>query len=144
MPCSSARSYPRKPDGRYCFGDDESQLGDHAWYDKNSERTTHLAGKKKPNNWGPYDMHGNVWEWCLDHWHENYEGAPGDGSAWQDADEGSGRVVRGGSWRSRAQFCRCSSRNGGPPVYRFRFVGFRVVLVPSSVAQVSARSELLK
>jgi formylglycine-generating enzyme required for sulfatase activity len=83
---------------RYCFGNDVNQLRNYAWYDKNSGGRTHPVGKKLPNQWGLYDMHGNVWEWCEDFWHSSYNNAPLDGSAWIEDGEKNERVLRGGSW----------------------------------------------
>jgi formylglycine-generating enzyme required for sulfatase activity len=73
------------------------------------------------------DMHGNVWEWCLDHWHSNYEGAPNDGSAWLTDDESAYRVRRGGSWFDYPGICRCASRLNAYPGLDFNIIGFRVV-----------------
>ena len=95
---------------RYSFGDDESKLGDYAWYDtKNSDSKTHEVGQKKPNQWGLYDMHGNVDELVQDIWHDNYNGAPTDGSAWESG-SGSSRVARGGGWNGNARNIRSASR----------------------------------
>jgi eukaryotic-like serine/threonine-protein kinase len=83
-----------------------------------------------PNLFGLYDMHGNLWEWCLDEWFDNYQGAPADGSARGDLetrDEQKPRVVRGGSWFSYAQRCRAASRSSLFPSFRHTHYGFRVV-----------------
>jgi formylglycine-generating enzyme required for sulfatase activity len=79
------------------------------------------------NAFGLYDMHGNVWEWCLDHWHDNYEGAPTDGSAWLSEDKSLNRLLRGGSWNLYPRFCRSAVRFNGTPDDRFNDIGFRVL-----------------
>ena len=98
--------------GKWCFGNEEYKLQDYAWYDANSNQQTHPVGQKKPNDWGLYDMHGNVWEWCADDWHYSYKGAPTDGSAWLDNDNSSESmkyaVIRGGSWLDFPDVC-CSA-----------------------------------
>ncbi|MGE4495902.1 MAG: formylglycine-generating enzyme family protein [Methanosarcina sp.] len=111
---------------RYFFGDDESKLDDYAWHSRNSGRKTRPVGKKKPNLWGLYDMHGNVWEWVQDRWHENYDGSPSDGSAWEDGNS-SNRVSRGGSWYCDVDSCRSAARFSREPEKRLANLGFRLV-----------------
>jgi formylglycine-generating enzyme required for sulfatase activity len=82
------------------------------------------------NAFGLCDMHGNVWEWCLDHWHDSYEGAPKDGSAWLSDDERARRIIRGDSWYDDPGYCRSAYRNHNPPDYRKYDLGFRVVVAP--------------
>jgi formylglycine-generating enzyme required for sulfatase activity len=97
---------------RYYFGDDEKQLGEYAWYSKNSGSKTHPVGQKKPNNWRLLDMHGNLWEWCEDGWHENYENAPTNGSSWnENYSQTNLRPLRGGSWVNYPRNCRSAFRD---------------------------------
>jgi formylglycine-generating enzyme required for sulfatase activity len=128
---------------RYCYGDDESHLGDYAWYSNNANGQTHPVGEKKPNAWQLHDMHGNVWEWCED-WHskdyyQQFMGKPqhpasaseqsSSGSASKNPNgpaSGSDRVVRGGSWNSVAGRCRSAYRIDNDPSNRFIYLGFRL------------------
>ncbi|MBB4268007.1 formylglycine-generating enzyme family protein [Roseospira visakhapatnamensis] len=100
------------------------------WSDKQypHERAgTRPVGLKQPNAWGLYDMLGNVWEWCADPWHDSYEGAPVDGSAWLDdgANTGANRVIRGGAWVSNARGVRAAYRVRSHPYDRVNNLGFR-------------------
>jgi len=113
---------------RYSFGDDDGLLGYYAWYWVNSNDTTHPVGTKLPNAWGLYDMHGNLWEWCLDSWHESYVGAPNDGGAWEP-ETGSYRLVRGGGWNPNPGICRSAYRLYDEPGIHHSDDGFRVVAV---------------
>ncbi len=82
------------------------------------------------NPWGLADMHGNVWEWCLDHWHVSYVGAPTDGRPWLKGND-SIRLLRGGSWNSLPGLCRSAYRNRDLPANAYYDVGFRVVCSPN-------------
>jgi formylglycine-generating enzyme required for sulfatase activity len=109
----------------YSFGDNEEDLGGHAWFSQNSNRTTHSVGEKLPNVFGLHDMHGNVSEWTQDCWNDNYSGAPIHGGAWVVGDC-SRRVVRGGAWSSTPHDLRSTYRNRDYFTLRYSYNGFRV------------------
>ena len=113
---------------RYSFGDNESKLGDYAWYDANSGSKTHDVGQKNPNPWGLYDMHGNVWEWVQDIYHNSYSGAPEDGTSWESGG-GFDRVLRGAAWDWPVGGCQSAFRGYAGPTGRSSSIGFRLLRV---------------
>ena len=147
----------------YYFGDDASQLDDYGWYGNNSgdraidadriwkevnqnasqytqrlrqnNNGTKAVGQKLPNAWGLYDMHSNVWEWCADDWHDNYEGAPIDSQVGtkdiKNYEDGGAtkKLLRGGSWFNDAQYCRSACRGDHDARSQYGHFGFRVVCV---------------
>jgi formylglycine-generating enzyme required for sulfatase activity len=111
----------------WSFGDDEKLLGDYAWYDVNSGNTTHPVGMKKPNAWGLYDMHGNVWEWVAD-WYGPY--ASGAQTAPKGPATGTARAVRGGAFDYPSGVLRSAGRGRVQPSNRYWYIGFRCARSP--------------
>jgi formylglycine-generating enzyme required for sulfatase activity/ferric-dicitrate binding protein FerR (iron transport regulator) len=103
-------------------GSADSQLNELGWWSDNSGSVAHTVGQKTPNRWGLYDMHGNVWEWCLD----RYASALGGGIDPKGPDSGSQRVRRGGCWYNSASYARSASRGGNSSTYRSDRAGFRL------------------
>lgn len=93
--------------------------------------TTPVGSFGVANRFGLYDLHGTVWEWCADHWHQGYESAPTDGSTWTDgeASRTASRILRGGSWDNSPRLCRSACRNNNLAVIRDHTFGFRIVCV---------------
>ncbi len=107
------------------------ELGEYAWYTSNSNNKTYEAGTKSPNEFGLYDMSGNVWEWCWNWFTDSYDAEAEGGSDPTGASSGSNRVYRGGSWDGISVLCAVSCRFNYNPYIRGRHLGFRVVRASS-------------
>jgi formylglycine-generating enzyme required for sulfatase activity len=112
----------------YSFGDDVAQLDAHAWSTRNAAGNDPPVGALKPNAWDLYDMHGYLWEWCADTWHDDYRGAPADGSSWTAGGDASRRVLRSGSWKDPAEQLTSSYRRPADRTLKDDAVGLRCVL----------------
>ncbi len=104
----------------YHFGDSPDQLADYAWF---GDKRSHPVGQKVPNSWGLHEMHGGIWEWCEDVWHER-----SNGTEWISGDNSSRRVRKGGSWSNEARQCRSASRDWHRQSDRYNDIGLRVVI----------------
>jgi formylglycine-generating enzyme required for sulfatase activity len=111
---------------RFHCGDGQADLKRVGWYTANSEGRLHLVGEKEPNAFGLYDMHGNVWEWVEDDWHDTYDKAPPDGQPWIDTTRSTERVFRGGGFGDDAHRCRAAARLFLGPRFRTFGIGFRL------------------
>jgi formylglycine-generating enzyme required for sulfatase activity len=117
---------------------DGSELYGNGQKGEYRQQTTDVASFPA-NPWGLHDMHGNVWEWCADHWHNNYKGAPEDGRAWineeakEDKNSSNDRLLRGGSWGGSPRNCRSACRYFYLPDFRYYFIGFRVCCLPQDL-----------
>jgi formylglycine-generating enzyme required for sulfatase activity len=121
----------------YSFGGSATRDGDmnnaaslldpFGWHTGNAAGNDPPVGALKPNDWGLYDMHGYLWEYVLDDWHENFTNAPLDGKRWGEGDRNRPRVVRGGSWRDRHELLRSTTRWSVPDHVRSDAIGFRCV-----------------
>ncbi|MGZ8224826.1 MAG: formylglycine-generating enzyme family protein, partial [Methylobacter sp.] len=110
------------------YWEGQGEAKDFAWFSENSEDKTQPVGKKTKNAFGLYDMSGNVWEWVQDCWHDNYDQAPKNASAWQEQNNGdcTQRVLRGGSWYARPARLRSATRGRPYSGLRNGNVGFRL------------------
>jgi formylglycine-generating enzyme required for sulfatase activity len=112
----------------YGFGDSDEALAQYAWYSVNSKIATHAVGEKKPNAWGLYDMHGNLWEWCQDLYGDKYYSESPKVDPQGPAKGTGAHVLRGGAWYTSTWDCRSAYRYWGWPGWHEPYDGFRVVV----------------
>jgi formylglycine-generating enzyme required for sulfatase activity len=112
----------------FSFGNSSQQLADYGWFKDNARAQSQPVGQKLPNGWGLHDMHGGVWEWCEDVWHDHLREMPADGSPRLTGDDLGRRTRRGGSWSNEAPLCRSASREWHGASDRYNDIGFRVAL----------------
>ena len=133
LPTEAEWEYACRADTKtaYSFGDSDSSLGDYAWFNNNAnaadEKYAHAVAQKKPNPWGLYGLHGNVWEWCGDWYGENTY-LPRQVIDPNGPSSGKYRILRGGSWLTYPEHCRSAHRSRYSPVKRINLIGFRIVL----------------
>ena len=116
---------------KYWFGDNDSELKNHAWYTDNSNSQTHSVIEKEDahtNPWGLADMHGNVWEWCADSWTSNVADFPKDGKSYINIFQHN-KSLRGGSWYNYSAYCASDSHVSNLVGFDYDYYGFRVVCV---------------
>jgi formylglycine-generating enzyme required for sulfatase activity len=125
---------------RFCFGDDEKRLAEYARFGESRDIGAQEPATRRPNSWGLWDMHGNVWEWCEDVYHEDYRGAPVDGTAWMTGNPDR-RVVRGGCWSFPAFACASAAREYFEAMGMIEGIGFRPVFARSGKGELDETSK---
>jgi len=141
LPSEAEWEYAARANSRtkWSFGENENSIKDYAWYGGNNNKMESPVALKKPNLFGLFDMHGNLWEWTQDCWNNSYAGAPIDGSVWATGDC-SRRVVRGGSWQSSKHDLRSTYRNTftstGSVTNGFRVVSTSNVMLPAPISDL--------
>lgn len=130
LPSESEWEYACRAGGKHKTYCGDGQLKKLGWHKSNSNKQPHSVGNLRPNDFGLYDMSGNVWEWVEDVYHDNYQGAPADGSPWAQQGFNTRRVLRGGSYDNNAEDALASFRTSMKALAPHQTFGFRVAMTP--------------